>query len=863
VTNRYSTARGLGVVVGCVVAAVVGLTDGISTVVRAPHGVLSPLNAVLVVLHSTAALAAVGLLAGAAQELVLAAARRRPLLVSVGRFVAGGPSRWFAPDPRGALRVLTGGVYVGAATVPVLPIALDIVTSFHSMQLAAIAIVLLFVATQVIAGLVAVVLAWPLEVLVGRAGRIASPGAALALLGVAAAVLGRHGMGSLTETLRAVDGAPAAIVAGAILADAVAIFAAGAWLERRGRPLPGGTVLAVPALCAGAFAVWAATFGTRQNVVSTIFLHSRVTGVVARALQPILPAYAAGDGGLRHGGGAAEPSPELGDGRMVEVTGPLAGKKPSFVLLSIDAVRPDHVGAYGYGRPTTPNIDRFAAGAARFTHAYCTLPRSIRSFSSIWTGRYPSHIAWGHDTQYPELLDENVTLAETLGAAGYVSAAFINADYFGRTPGFFKGFGESHAPHVLGKAVWKGNPYEEAAAVSRYLADRAGDERPFLLWVHIMEPHDPYRHWTEPREFGPAPLDHYDEEVARADDAAGRIITAALELASRRYVVVAVFADHGEAFGEHGFYHHSTDLHDEQVRVPLLVRGPGIAPGERSALVSLMDLYPTLLNYAGRPAPHPIDALSLVGVLQDPPPGAAPGAFRARLFMEVMPDGLEPGEQKALFEPPWKLILDVRRGFLQLHDLDRDPREENNRFDDEPELAARMRARLLRWVDTSAMAANRSADLVAAARLPRAPEHMDVLLHVEFGGFVEVLGCDLPTPKVRVGEVFRAVLYYRVLRRTRHAHTFQVTFLADDGGAIWEKLSLPHVPVFGHYATTEWRPGEILRDEVPLRVEREVRATGYNVRLRVRNEHTDELVPPGIEGAGGDDLVLGHVDVLP
>ncbi len=135
-------------------------------------------------------------------------------------------------------------------------------------------------------------------------------------------------------------------------------------------------------------------------------------------------------------------------------------------------------------------------------------------------------------------------------------------------------------------------------------------------------------------------------------------------------------------------------------------------------------------------------------------------------------------------------------------------------------------------------------------------------LHVKFGGFVEVLGCDLPTPTVRVGEVWRTQIYYRVLGRTSHAHTFQVTFVPDDGGEAWEKLSLPHVPVYGHYSTTEWLPGEILRDDVPLRVEHEVRATGYTVRLRVRNEHTERVVPPSSE-RGEDDLVLGHVDVLP
>ena len=126
---------------------------------------------------------------------------------------------------------------------------------------------------------------------------------------------------------------------------------------------------------------------------------------------------------------------------------------------------------------------------------------------------------------------------------------------------------------------------------------------------------------------------------------------------------------------------------------------------------------------------------------------------------------------------------------------------------------------------------------------------MNMPLHVKFGGFVEVLGCDLPTPTVRVGEVWRAQIYYRVLGRTSHPHTFQVTFVPDDGGETWEKLSLPPSPCTGTTRPRSGCPGNILRDDVPLRVEHEVRATGYTVRLRVRNEHTERVVPPSTERA--------------
>jgi arylsulfatase A-like enzyme len=114
------------------------------------------------------------------------------------------------------------------------------------------------------------------------------------------------------------------------------------------------------------------------------------------------------------------------------------------VLLSIDAMRPDHMSAYGYRRPTTPNLDRFARGAARFTNAYCASPRSLRSFASLMVGRYASMVEWGNDVQFPPLQEANVTLAEKLRRR-VLTAAMHNTSYFGHTAGFFQGFDETRS----------------------------------------------------------------------------------------------------------------------------------------------------------------------------------------------------------------------------------------------------------------------------------------------------------------------------------------------------------------------------------------------------------------------------------
>jgi hypothetical protein len=325
-------------------------------------------------------------------------------------------------------------------------------------------------------------------------------------------------------------------------------------------------------------------------------------------------------------------------------------------------------------------------------------------------------------------------------------------------------------------------------------------------------------------------------------------------------VIVAVFADHGEAFGEHGYTYHASDLHEEQARVPLLVRGPGIAPGERAALTSLMDLHPTILDYARLRAARPIDARSLVGVLQAPAGAPAPEGWRDHVYMELVPKAGIVIAQKAVLAPPWKLIVDERHGLLELYDLDHDPHELRNLFDDEPARGGALREQLLSWSATAQM---ERAKALAAPRIAAEPAHMDMPLHARFGDVVEVLGCDLPGSKARAGDTVHLTCYLRALERTAVPYRLRLNLLADDGGPSPPGLWAWQFPVNGSYQTTDWSPGELIRHEVELHLGRDVRATRYGVHLRVEDaEGHDPLVPTGKDG-DRTDIVVGRVDVIP
>jgi arylsulfatase A-like enzyme/Tfp pilus assembly protein PilF len=264
----------------------------------------------------------------------------------------------------------------------------------------------------------------------------------------------------------------------------------------------------------------------------------------------------------------------------------------NLLLITIDTLRADRVGAYGYKAARTPGIDALAARGARFDSAFSSAPITLTSHATIMTGRYPP----GHGARHNgSRVDPNVpTMAETLHQAGFATAAIVAAfpldARFGLNKGFDtygdrmpRGAGGRPASERPGRVV-----VDEALA---WLKDhRAGR---FFLWVHLFEPHAPY---GDPSDNRPASA-RYDDEVAEADRQVVRLIEALASESST--TLIAVAADHGEAFGEHGEISHSVFVYDTTLRVPLIIAGPGIAPAVIHNSVGLVDLAPTLLSRLG------------------------------------------------------------------------------------------------------------------------------------------------------------------------------------------------------------------------------------------------------------------------
>jgi arylsulfatase A-like enzyme len=320
-----------------------------------------------------------------------------------------------------------------------------------------------------------------------------------------------------------------------------------------------------------------------------------------------------------------------------------AGNGINVLLITIDTLRADHLGTYGYRRATSPHIDALATEGAVFDQAYTFWPKTRGSFVMMMTGRRPSQN--GYDKAHQMVLDFNPTLAAALQAAGYATSAFVDNPNLAAQHGYAKGFEryrETMSEAALATEMDRTRAITEDA---RRLLARPG-ERPFFLWLHYVNPHAPYE---PPAPFDTAFLDaeaeqgpvlapvegfhggvpkawavkgrrlgyyvaRYDGEIATVDAEVGKVLDALRDSPVSARTMVVVTSDHGESLGEHDYYFdHGENLFDPCLRIPLIVRLPGATAGVRtSALASTLDLLPTILDAVKVSYPSDIAGRSLL-----------------------------------------------------------------------------------------------------------------------------------------------------------------------------------------------------------------------------------------------------------
>lgn len=394
------------------------------------------------------------------------------------------------------------------------------------------------------------------------------------------------------------------------------------------------------------------------------------------------------------------------------------------VLIVADTLRADHLASYGYHRVTTPFFDQLAESGVLFEQARAPSSCTFPSVNSLLTSRHPS--VFLRKATRPAIPTDVLSLPEILQEHGYKTAAVSASPIVRATPSNHNAIGGFGAGFDVFDEACEWIDGGCVASQSAALLDRELRKGPFFLYLHFLDPHDPYQ---SPRNFGgtfagdydgphefiaegdPNTVsklirdgrfddmldverdmghfkDLYDEGIRSFDEGLKEVVE---HLESRRLLdktVIVVTSDHGESFYEHGRVKHCQTLHDTEIHVPLWIRVPGVSQSGRTALTTpLVDLAPTLLDMLGLPTPGVLEGRSLRPWIEEPTTPGDGTAYSAYSVLRSVTDGR------------YKLITSVRdKGEDRLYDLQDDPGETHSLHDAERRTLHRLRKLLADWM---------------------------------------------------------------------------------------------------------------------------------------------------------------------
>ncbi len=368
-------------------------------------------------------------------------------------------------------------------------------------------------------------------------------------------------------------------------------------------------------------------------------------------------------------------------------------------LVTLDTTRADHIGCYGHDGIETPAIDGLAATGVRYDSAYTAVPITLPSHTSMMTGTYPVYHGVRENGGF-YVPDELETLAEVLGAEGYDTAAFVGAFPLDSQTGLDQGFDlyDDNYPSRLDRHPRLRRFFDErpAADVARAAMAWIGErgKRPFFLWTHFFDPHQPLTPPSPYRErYRDAP---YDAEIASVDEAVGQILGRLEEIGRLDSTLVILTADHGEGLGDHGEQTHALLVYSSTIRVPLIVRDPRREGSSTvTAPVTTVDVFSTVLERLGIAVPEANQGVPL-------PLSDADADPEREIYSETLFGRLIYG-----WSPLQRLTagtrVHIRGPSVELYDRANDPGETDDLVDDRPEdldaMARQLRRSKLEFAD--------------------------------------------------------------------------------------------------------------------------------------------------------------------
>ena len=369
--------------------------------------------------------------------------------------------------------------------------------------------------------------------------------------------------------------------------------------------------------------------------------------------------------------------------------------KPNIVIITVDTLRADHMGSYGYGRNTSPHIDHLLAKGIRFSQARTIEPLTAPALCSMITGIYPHN--HGASRNGLPLFPNLISMTKLLGLEGYRTAGFVaNWTLRNKLTGLKEHFNDYE--EVFTRKRWFGlflsesNANDVTKSASQWLS-KNHDKQPFLLWVHYVEPHAPYRfHKEHATQVGLQPegshnkKDRYDTEIAFVDHSIGVLLKKIKSVSPDENTLFVFASDHGESLGEHNYWGHGRHLYEPTLHIPMGITWQGVLkPGVVDAPATIMDIPATLLGLTGLSVPPSFDGLDWAPVFT----GAQKAAMDRITFFQAHKGavqtkaGITKGRQRGLLEVAVlqnnvKEILNLRNMKRSVFDLGSDREEIKN-----------------------------------------------------------------------------------------------------------------------------------------------------------------------------------------
>jgi choline-sulfatase len=369
------------------------------------------------------------------------------------------------------------------------------------------------------------------------------------------------------------------------------------------------------------------------------------------------------------------------------------GREPTpVILISIDTLRADHLGIYGYNKIRTPHIDSFAKDGTLFTQAEAQIPLTLPSHTSLLTSTYP----------FQNRVEENgervpnglVTLASVLRAHGYKTAAFVASDFLDRRYRLDAGFDVYDSPFDL-EAAKRANPFSISLRRDGALVVRAAllwldanRGQPVFVFLHLYDLHTPY---TLPEDVAPARgISRYDAQLEYVDQVLGRFQQALVKSGWWQRSLVVFVSDHGEGLGDHQEIDHGYFIYESTLHVPLIIHWPSglVYPPLARVPAGLIDVAPTILAILRLPTPPCFEGKSQLGAIKSGESAGASFVYSESMYTY---DAFRWAPLRALRLGRYKLI---RAPKPELYDLAADPREEHNLIFTKSALAAELQNQL-------------------------------------------------------------------------------------------------------------------------------------------------------------------------